>query len=167
MGRTLSALCDQASDGANWRQGLPALLRWLLQTASQASAEDTRALFDILAKGILRLRATRNASDKDLLDIGAQLQLNTTPAMAAFQLDVLIGRIANPQIAAQVLRGWILHRIHRLRQTNAPLSPAERRLLKTVLARYGKLLLELDNSTWRRSLQDEWTYWNQVRKGMK
>jgi hypothetical protein len=165
--QTLSALCDQASDAANWRPGLPALLRWLQATASQASADDTRALFDLLAKGILRLRATRNASDKDLLDIGAQLQLNTTPAMAAFQLDVLIDRIANPQIAAQVLRGWILHRIHRLRQTNAPLSPAERRLLKTVLARYGKLLLELDNSTRRRSLQDEWTYWNQVRKGMK
>src|SRR5690606_9880150 len=42
--QTLLTLCDQAPDAANWRPGLPALLRWLQETAPQASADDTRQL---------------------------------------------------------------------------------------------------------------------------
>jgi hypothetical protein len=109
----------------------------------------------------------RSACDKDLLDMGAQLQLSTTPAMATLQVDTLIAHIANPSVAAPVLRGWILHRIRRLQQAGAPLSAAEHRLLKTVLARYRQLLLELDNSAQQRGLQDEWTYWDRMRKDMK
>lgn len=164
---TLLAVCAQALDASHWRPGLPALLRWIQESIRQASDDDARQLFEFLARQIVRLRSMRGASDKDLLDIGAQLRLSTTPALGVIQLDTLIAHIADPQITAPVLRGWILRCIQGLRQTGTPLSPVEHRLLKNVLASYRKLLPELDNSAQQRSLQEEWAYWNQVRKGMR
>ncbi len=164
--QTLLAVCDRTPDAAHWRPGLPALLRWLQETADRSSAEGSRQLFEFLAEGIVRLRATRGASDKDLLDIGAQLQLSATPAMAALQLDTLIASIQNPQITAPVLRGWIWHCV-RHRQTVAPLSPADIRVLKSVLACYRRLLSELDHGKRRMQWENEWSYLDQMRRGMK